>query len=148
MIFLVSLVSISYTLDGCFSSTMSNVILNDINTKSLRQWLNLDSNILNIRDTSILDNVLVNDSRVPSVSRYNNLNVNMTINELIDHVHYRLFTESSGKPSNILTLGYRMANVNYDRVKLDSLRVGISNYYINTNVRWFLTTVWKDLHSQ
>ncbi|TIB12060.1 hypothetical protein E3P77_01177 [Wallemia ichthyophaga] len=39
-----------------------------------------------------------------------------------------------------------MADEKSDRLKLDSLRPGISNFYINSNISWFLSPQWKFLH--
>lgn len=127
---------------------MSNVILDDINTKTLGQWLDFHTlfhdSVICLRDPSILSNVLVNDSR--ATTTYSSMERTMPISDLIDSVLARIF-KLFRKPTNILTLGYRMADEKSDRLKLDSLRAGISNFYINTNISWFLSGVWKDLHA-
>ena len=128
---------------------MSNVILNDTNTKTLGQWLNFNElfndSLICLRDPSMLTQILVNDSRVTRY--YASMERTMSISDLVDLVLLRLFKASTNKPTNILTLGYRTADSYSDRLKLDSMRAGITNHYINTNISWLLSGAWKDLYA-
>ena len=136
-------------------TTVLRTIIDDEYIYNLNEWLNnidIDMNMFNLKDPSILSSVVVFDRRSKDdlnnvKNKFRAFDCYIDTNEVLDHVISRIFSlANEGKPKNVLTQGYRNADQTSDRVNYNSKRAGISNFYINTNVNLFLTSPWKSLH--
>ncbi|PIL35516.1 hypothetical protein GSI_02244 [Ganoderma sinense ZZ0214-1] len=66
--------------------------------------------------------------------------------DVIDRAQEKLFFRAkSGKPSNIITAGYRKVNQQDSRSKIGASRVPLTNYFVNTMVTALQAQEWETL---
>ena len=65
---------------------------------------------------------------------------------MIDRAQQRLFLKTrSGKPTNIITAGYRKANQRDGKSKIGASRVPLTNHFVNTMVTALQAQEWETL---
>ncbi|KAI0955894.1 hypothetical protein AcV7_006436 [Taiwanofungus camphoratus] len=65
--------------------------------------------------------------------------------EIIDRAQERLFAKAKGRPSNVITTGYRSASRNGERGKIGMSRIALTNYFVNTIVTALQAPEWEIL---
>ena len=65
---------------------------------------------------------------------------------MIDRAQQRLFLKTrSGKPTNIITAGYRKVNQRDGKSKIGASRVPLTNHFVNTMVTALQAQEWETL---
>ncbi|KAI5122895.1 hypothetical protein M0805_007573 [Coniferiporia weirii] len=134
-------------------SSSSHLMLSDISSSAVCDHLLKDDDAPTYRDLMTKAFVAAEAAAAPHAkhsARRAKLKIiapSMSMNELVERAQARLFARK-GKPSNMITAGYRSAEFRSETGIGGGPRQGITNYFVNTIVDAIQAPEWNQLLSR